>query len=78
MNQAGSLRNDIIQRVLAIDDVEQLKVLKKMVQPSKSPVYKLTALQKELVAQSIRQADSGLLISQEDLENQQQEWLKEK
>lgn len=61
-----------------IEDVEHLKVLQKMVQPSKTPLYKLTPLQNLLLSQSLKEANAGEFISQDEVEAQQLEWLKEK
>jgi len=78
MNKASSLRNNIIENVMNIEDVEYLKALKQLLKPTKSNLYKLNSLQKVLISQSLKEADAGYFISQEEVEAQQIEWLKAK
>ena len=78
MSKAESLRNSIIDRILVINDLDYLKAIHRIIQPAHDQIYSLTAEQKSLVQQSLKDAEEGKLMSQEEFEVEQTKWLKEK
>ena len=71
------LKKNLIQRIVEIDDVAFLKAIKKMLDSkSSSEVIALTPEIRNEIETSQKEIDKGLLISNEELEKEIEEWLK--
>jgi hypothetical protein len=71
------LKKNLIQRIVEIDDVAFLKAIKKMLDSkSSSEVIAITPEIRNEIETSQKEIDKGLLISNEELEKEIEEWLK--
>jgi hypothetical protein len=78
--QADVIRNGIIDRLLMISDESDLMNILRIVEShsDKQEKIKLTQEQKLMLELSESDIQYGRLISQEDLDNKDLEWLNEK
>jgi len=79
MSQDDILRNSLIHKLMAINDLTYLKALHKIVEPynTKTPLA-FTPEQKRMLEMSEKDIENGRLISQDDLEKEITRWLNEK
>ncbi len=79
MNRVDSLRNSIIEKLLTISNKDYLAALYKLVENSSidTDVVKLSEEQILLLNLSEDDIKNGKLISQEDLDKNDLQWLKE-
>jgi hypothetical protein len=80
MAQVDAIRNGIIDKLLAISDKEYLTALLHLVDTSslQNEKIKLTKEQKLMLEMSEKDIQNGRLISQNDLDKSDLEWLEEK
>lgn len=80
MAQVDAIRNGIIDKLLAISDKDYLMALMHLVDNSNLPneKIKLTKEQKLMLEMSENDIQNGRLISQNDLDKSDLEWLNEK
>lgn len=80
MAQVDAIRNGIIDKLLAISDKDYLMALMHLVDNSnlQNEKIKLTKEQKLMLEMSENDIQHGRLISQNDLDKSDLEWLKEK
>lgn len=73
------LKNLVIDRISEIEDENFLQAIKTILDTSIAPasIYKVTEEQKQKVNISLTQLHNGQVISNEDLEIEEDEWLKE-
>ncbi|WP_114777522.1 hypothetical protein [Botryobacter ruber] len=73
------LRNLVIDKISAIEDENFLQAIKTILDTNTaaSGVYKLTEDQKHKIAIGLEQLNKGQVVSNEDLEKEEDEWLKE-
>ena len=78
MASADSIRNSIIDRLLTISNKEYLAALFKLVESSSIGNEKLTLSKEQRIMLQISEQDiiEGRLISQEQLDKEDIEWLK--
>lgn len=79
MAHIDTIRNGLIDRLLAISDKNYLTALLKLVESSaiSDDKIKLTREQKLMLEMSENDIYEGKIISQEDLDKSDLEWLKE-
>jgi hypothetical protein len=71
------LKKNLIQRIVEIDDIAFLKAIKKILDSkTSSEVIALTPEIRNEIEASQKEIDKGLLISNEELEKEIEEWLK--
>lgn len=79
MEQVDNIRNSLIDKLLAIRNKDFLKALDKLITSSTSETFvALTEEQKLMLRMSEDDIASNKLISQEELDKQDLEWLKKK
>ena len=80
MATVDTLRNDIIDKLLAISDKDYLSALNKLVGNSAkdNEIVELTNEQKLILQLSDKDIAAGRLISQDELDRKDLEWLKGK
>jgi hypothetical protein len=80
MATVDTLRNDIIDKLLAISDKDYLSALNKLVGNSfkDNEIVELTNEQKLILQLSDKDIEAGKLISQDELDKNDLEWLKGK
>lgn len=80
MAQVDAIRNGIIDKLLAISDKDYLMALMHLVNNSslQNEKIKLTKEQRLMLEMSEMDIQNGRLISQNDLDKSDLEWLKEK
>ena len=80
MATLDTLRNDIIEKLLAISDKDYLSALNKLVGNSSkdNEIVGLTDEQKLILRLSDKNIAAGRLISQDELDKNDLEWLKGK
>jgi len=73
------LKNLVIDRISEIEDENFLQAIKTILDSNTvaASIYKLTEEQKQKVKIGLAQLDNGQAISNEDLEQEEDEWLKE-
>jgi hypothetical protein len=73
------LRNILIDKISGIEDVQYLKAIKTILETSNQPEkpYQLIGDQKKKVLSGLDQLKAGKTISNEELEKDEDEWLKE-
>jgi hypothetical protein len=78
MNAADTIRNSIIDRLLAISNTEYLKALYKLVENSsfENDKIKLSEAQKMMLLMSENDIVNGKLIDNNQLEKEDLKWLK--
>ena len=79
MNAADTIRNSIIDRLLAISNKEYLKALYKLVENSsfENDKIKLSEAQKMMLLMSENDIVNGKLIDNNQLEKEDLKWLKD-
>ncbi|MFN5371165.1 MAG: hypothetical protein ACK5B6_06840 [Bacteroidia bacterium] len=79
MNAADTIRNSIIDRLLAISNTEYLKALYKLVENSsfENDKIKLSETQKMMLLMSENDIVNGKLIDNNQLEKEDLKWLKD-
>lgn len=79
MTSADKIRNRLIDKIIAISNEDILQELDKLISTSggEKDAVKLTAEQKLMLEMSDRDIEAGRLISQEDLDKGDLEWLNE-
>lgn len=77
MATVDNIRNGLIDKILSIKDREFLEALDKLISSSasESDVVNLTAEQKKLLQMSEEDIKNGRLISQEEMDKRNLEWL---
>ena len=80
MNQADIIRNEIIDKLLTISDKDYLAALSQIVDSVvvKEGKIKLTEEQKIMLQMSVEDYNEGRILSQENLDQSDFEWLKGK
>lgn len=78
MTRADNIRNNIIDKLLTISNQEYLNALYKLVSTSSndSDIIQLSTIQLELLNLSDDDIKNNRIISQEELDKQDLEWLK--
>ena len=73
------LKNLVIDRISEIEDENFLQAIKTILDSNIAPasIYKVTDEQRQKVRIGITQLDKGQIISNEDLEKEEDAWLKE-
>jgi hypothetical protein len=79
MSQIDQIRNGIIDRILAITDRKYLSRIEEFIsqETTKSTISPLTKEQKIMLELSLADLEKGALISQEDLDQSDLQWLKD-
>lgn len=79
MSQIDQIRNGIIDRILAITDRKYLSRIEEFIsqETTKSAISPLTKEQKIMLELSLADLEKGALISQEDLDQSDLQWLKD-
>lgn len=79
MNRADILRNNIIDKLLTISNQEYLSALYQLVEKSSvdNDIVKLSEEQILMLKLSDKDIEAGNLISQDDLDKNDLQWLKE-
>ena len=79
MNAADTIRNRLIDRLLAISNTEYLKALYKLVENSsfENDKIKLSEAQKMMLLMSENDIVNGKLIDNNQLEKEDLKWLKD-
>ena len=77
METIDKIRNKVIDKILSIKNKEFLEALDKLISfsSSESAVVKLTDEQKEMLQMSEEDIKYGRLISQEEMDKRNLEWL---
>lgn len=72
------LRNLVIDKISGIEDERFLQAIKTILDTNTATahIYKLTEEQKRKVALGLSQLERGQITSNEDLEEEEDEWLK--
>ena len=73
------LKNLVIDRISEIEDENFLQAIKTILDTNTvaGSIYKLTEEQKQKVMIGLTQLDNGQIISNEELEQEEDEWLRE-
>lgn len=73
------LKNLVIDRISEIEDENFLQAIKTILDANTvaASIYKLTEEQKQKVKIGLTQLGNGQIISNEDLEQEEEEWLRE-
>ena len=77
MATVDKIRNSLIDKIISIRDKEILEAIDKLVSLSASDIVKLTNEQKDMLQMSEDDIKNGQLISQEQMNKRNQEWLNE-
>lgn len=79
MATADNIRNNIIDKLLTISNEDYLSALYQLVEKSNTDddVVKLTKEQRKMLELSEKDIENDDLISQEQLDKEDKEWLKE-
>ncbi|HKM44712.1 MAG TPA: hypothetical protein VJY12_04560 [Dysgonamonadaceae bacterium] len=78
MATIDKIRNNLIDKIISIRDKEFLEALDKLVSSSTSSIVELTEEQKEMLQLSEADIKYGRLISQDEMNKRNLEWLNEK
>lgn len=79
MKPVDTIRTKLIDKILAIQNADFLKALDSLVSStSQVDQIVLSNEQKEMIQMSQRDIEAGNLISNDELEKEVKEWLKEK
>ena len=78
MATIDKIRNNLIDKIIWIRDKEFLEALDKLVSSSTSSIVELTEEQKEMLQLSEADIKYGRLISQDEMNKRNLEWLNEK
>jgi hypothetical protein len=79
MMQTAQLRDMVIDKIYGINDSDYLRALKKILdmRQATEEVYHLNEEQKVMIRLGKQQISNGEYISNEDLEKEEDQWLKE-
>ena len=77
MATVDKIRNSLINKIISIRDKEILEAIDKLVSLSASDTVELTNEQKELLQMSEDDIDNELLMSHEQMNKRNLEWLNE-
>lgn len=77
MATVDKIRNKLIDKIISIRDKEILEAIDKLVSSSASDIVELTKEQKEMLQMSEDDIEKGQLISQEQMNKRNEEWLNE-
>lgn len=77
MATVDKIRNSLINKIISIRDKEILEAIDKLVSLSESDIVELTIEQKEMLQMSEDDIDNGQLISQDQMNKRNLEWLNE-
>jgi hypothetical protein len=77
MATVDKIRNSLIDKIISIRDIEILEAIDKLVSLSESDIVELTIEQKEMLQMSENDIDNGQLISQDQMNKRNLEWLNE-
>lgn len=79
MATADNIRNSIIDKLLTISNKDYLSALYQLVEKSNTDndLVKLSKEQRKILELSEKDIENGHLISQEQLDKEDREWLKE-
>ena len=77
MATVDKIRNSLIDKIISIRDKEILEAIDKLVSLSASDIVELTIEQKEMLQMSENDIDNGQLISQDQMNKRNLEWLNE-
>ena len=77
MATVDKIRNSLIDKIISIRDIEILEAIDKLVSLSASDIVELTIEQKEMLQMSENDIDNGQLISQDQMNKRNLEWLNE-
>ena len=80
MATVDKIRNNLIDKIISIRDKEFLEALDKLISSSssESDSVKLTDEQKQMLQMSENDIENGSLISQDEMNKRNLEWLSEK
>ena len=80
MATVDKIRNNLIDKIISIRDKEFLEALDKLISSSssESDIVKLTDEQKQMLQLSENDIANGSLISQDEMNKRNLEWLSEK
>ena len=79
MKPVDSIRNKLIDKILAIQNADFLKALDKLVSSSaQADKVILSSEQKEMLRMSQADIEAGNVISHSDLNKEVEEWLRDK
>lgn len=78
MATIDKIRNNLIDKIISIRDKEILEALDKLVSLSESDIVELTNEQKEMLQMSEVDIEKGRLISQDEMNKRNLEWLNER
>lgn len=78
MEAIDKIRNNLIDKIISIRDKEILEALDKLVSLSESDIVELTNEQKEMLQMSEVDIEKGRLISQDEMNKRNLEWLNER
>lgn len=72
------LKNLVMDKISEIDDKDFLKALKTIIEQKKLPSrkYKTSAVQKAKISKGLRDLKKGFKVSNADLDNDEDRWLK--
>ncbi|MGW9684960.1 hypothetical protein [Flagellimonas sp. 2504JD1-5] len=74
----SELQNDIIKKLLTIEDSHTLSLFKEMLQTYTSKKeYQVSDLEKNLISESLEDYKKGNVITSETVNKRDEEWLKE-
>lgn len=78
MTTANTLRNNLIDKLLTISDIDYLSALHKLIQSSPTDTGKVALTDEQVLMLKMSDTDiaKGKLISQADLDKSDSEWLK--
>ncbi len=77
MATVDKIRNNLIDKIISIRDKEILEAIDKLVSLGASDIVELTNEQKEMLQMSEDDIENGLLISQDQMNKRNLEWLNE-
>lgn len=76
--QVSELQNDIIKRLLSIEDAETLMLFKQMLlNEQHEEIYRLSEEEKRLISESMASYKSGKNLSNDAVFKKNEEWLRE-
>ena len=80
MATVDKIRNNLIDKIISIRDKEFLEALDKFISSSasESDIVELTDEQKQMLQMSENDIENGRLISQDEMNKRNLEWLNEK
>ena len=77
MAALDKIRNSLIEKIISIKDKEILEAIDKLISLSASDIVELTSEQKEMLQMNEDDIDNEQLISQDQMNKRNLEWLNE-